>query len=404
MSGCEHTSVKAVRNFPLIFVVLLLCGSTCVFPAVALQMTGVPEILPGGILVAGDEASVTLEVLYTVASMSEYMDLTTGLSDARWHVEILSDGRVVGEVSRSGRYAGITGFELFNGGYTKLIVHLNGTVREGFYGSGEQTLMSIDHIAADGVTVMDTVEVTAVFLTAEDVDGLRISAESDLRGLGDLITLAYAEGTDTTSAEEVHADAQDLISASSTLPPAEAFSSITAASEMIAEAKSGLSETMYLQTITDAQTVISRTEDLLGAYEEVPGYNSEGGMIVRSGLENAGTLLILAEEKKKGGDDSSALSYAQEGRLKAENAEEYLATLMDGTDRSGEMNPIPSSTSGEAADETPIFIDPEIMNSSGSEGPDLTTITNLLGIFWGGITGGVEWVNQIADAVNDLIG
>ena len=247
MSGCEYTSMKAVRNFPLIFVVLLLCGSTCVFPAVALQMTGVPEILPGDILVAGDEASVTLEVLYTVSSMSEYMDLTTGLSDARWHVEILSDGRVVGEVSRSGRYAGITGFELFNGGYTKFIVHLNGTVMEGFYGSGEQTLMSIDHIAADGVTVMDTVEVTAVFLTADDVEGLRMSAEADLRGLGDLISLAYDDGTDTTAVEETYADAEDLIAASSTMPAVQAFSVITSAGEMIAEATSELSERMYLQ-------------------------------------------------------------------------------------------------------------------------------------------------------------
>ncbi|WP_319641783.1 hypothetical protein [Methanovulcanius yangii] len=396
--------MKSAHSFPLIFIVFLLFGFTCVFPVVALQMAGNPDILPGDILIAGDEASVTLEVLYSVSSMSEYMDLTTGLSDARWRVEILSDGRVVGDVSRSGRYAGITGFELFNGGYTRLIVHLNGTVTEGFYGSGEQTLMSIDHIAADGVTVMDTVEVTAVFLTADDVEGLRMSAEADLRGLGDLISLAYDDGTDTTAVEETYAEAEDLIAASSTMPTVQAFSVITSAGEMIAEATSELSERMYLQTITEAEGSISRTETLLGQYEQIPGYDPDGVMIVRSGLENAGTLLILAEEKKNSGDDSSALSYAQEGRSKAENAQEYLGALTAGTHSSGEMTPTPSSTSNDTADRTPLFIDPGMMNSSDSEGPDFAAITELLGTLWGGVTGGVEWIYQLADVVNDLIG
>jgi len=83
-------------------VIFLLC-SIVVLPAGALQAGGTPLITPGEMLFAGDEVSVYVEVIYSVSSMSEYMDLWTGLSDARWEVDILSDGQRVGEVRRTGR-------------------------------------------------------------------------------------------------------------------------------------------------------------------------------------------------------------------------------------------------------------------------------------------------------------
>ncbi len=404
MSRCQDKTRRYVRYIPLISLFMLFICSIAVLPAVALQTAGDPVISPGKTLIVGDEASVYVEVIYSVSSMSEYMDLTTGLSDARWEVEILSDGRTVGEVQRSGRYAGITGFELFNSGFTKLIVHLNGTVSEGFYGSGEQRLMSIDHIAADGITVLDTVEVTTVVLTAADVTALRETAESDLENLGGLIRTAYAEGTDTAEAQEAYADAQDLIVASATLPPADAYAAITSAGDLIGDATSCLSERMYLQTVSSAETAISRTEELLVQYGHSPGYSSEGAMLVQSRLESARTYMILAQEKKNSGDDLSALSYAQKARSKAEDSREYLASLTEGTGTSGEISHTPSSNLEPTAAGTPIIIDPAMTPVPGSEDFGLSGITNLLGMLWGGISAGVEYVNQLADAVNDLIG
>ncbi len=404
MSRCQDKTRRCAHTIPLIFLFILLLCNIAVLPAWALQAAGDPVISPGKTLVAGDEASVYVEVFYSVSSMSEYMDLTTGLSDARWKVEILSDGRTVGEVQRSGRYAGITGFELFNSGFTKLLVHLNGTVSEGFYGSGEQTLMSIDHIAADGSTVLDTLEVTAVVLTAADVTTLREVAESDLENLGSLIRTASAEGADTADALEAYADAQDLIAASATMPPADACAAIASAGDLIAGATSDLSERMYLQTVSSAETTISRTEDLLIEYEQSSGYSSEGGMVVQSRLESARTYLILAQEKKNSGDDLSALSYAQQARLKAEDSREYLGSLTERTGTSGEISHTSLSTPEPTAAGTPIIIDPGMTPVPGSGDFDLSGITNLLGILWGGVSGGVEYINQLADAVNKLIG
>jgi len=99
-------------------------------------------------------------------------------------------------------------------------VHLNGTVSERFYGPGEQTLLSIDQIAADGSTVLGPVEVTARVLTVADVDALRETAGLDLENLGGLISAAYGDGMDAAAAQEAYADAQDLIAASATLPSA----------------------------------------------------------------------------------------------------------------------------------------------------------------------------------------
>ena len=404
MSRCQDTTRKRVYNISLISLFILLLCSIAVLPAWALQTAGDPVISPGKTLVAGDEASVYVEVIYSVSSMSEYMDLTTGLSNAQWKVEIQSDGRTAGEVQRSGRYAGITGFELFNSGFTKLLVHLNGTISEGFYGSGEQTLMSIDHIAADGSTVLDTLDVTAVVLTAADVTTLREVAASDLENLGGLIRTAAAEGTDTAEAQEAYADAQDLIAASETLPPADAFTAITSAGDLIDGATSGLTEGMYLQTVSSAATTISLTENLLVEYEQSSGYSNERAMVVQSRLESARTFLILAQEKKNGGDDLSALSYAQQARSKAEGSMEYLTSLTEGTGTSGEISQAPSSTLAPTAAGTLVIIDPGMTPVSGSEAFDLSSFTNLLGILWGGVSGGVEFINQIADAVNKLIG
>jgi hypothetical protein len=404
MSRCQDTTRRIVYNISLISLFILILCSIAVLPVWALQTAGDPMISPGKTLVAGDEASVYVEVIYSVSSMSEYMDLTTGLSDARWRVEIQSDGRTVGEVQRSGRYAGITGFELFNSGFTKLLVHLNGTVSEGFYGSGEQTLMSIDHIAADGTTVLDTLEVKAVVLTAADVTILREVAVSDLGNLGGLIRTADAEGIDTTEAQEAYADAEDLIAASETMPPADAFAAITSAGDLIDGATSCLSEGMYLQTVSSAETTISKTENLLVDYEQSSGYSSGGAMVVQSQLESAGTFLILAQEKKKGGDYLSALSYAQQARSKADGSMEYLTSLTEGTGISGEISPTPSSTPAPAATGTIVIIDPEMTPVSGSEGFELSGFTNLLEILWGGVSGAVQYINQLADAVNKLIG
>jgi len=403
MSRYQDTIRRSVCHISVLSLFILLFCSTLVLPAGALQVSGDPAINPGETLVAGDEVSIYAEVIYSVSSMNEYMDLTTGLSDARWRVEILSDGRTVGEVSRSGRYAGITGFELFNNGFTKLCIHLNGTVSEGFYGSGEQTLMSVEHIAADGSTVLDTVEVTAVVLTSSDVDIQKETAYADLMSLGELIRTAYVDGLNTGGAEEAYADAEDLIAGSGSLPLPEAFAALTSSRSLIADAKAALSETMYSETMSSAKSAVSRTESLLAQYEQDPDHSSEGVMVVQSRLESAGTYLVLAQEMKNSGDGSSARSYARQGLLKAEGAYEYLISLTPGTENSEGTTGGGAGSAEETAGTAPFVVDVGTTPANGTEGLELEEITDMLGIIWGGVLGGVECIRQLADAVNQLI-
>ncbi len=122
------------------FSVILIAAAffvICIPSAATLVLTGqsfapVPPVVPGN----GEHAVITIAVLPsgdTTFTQTHTLQMQTGLSDARWDIRVIANGRPAAQQSASGTSAFVNGYLL---SYpvtsdVSLVVTLNGTVPSG---------------------------------------------------------------------------------------------------------------------------------------------------------------------------------------------------------------------------------------------------------------------------------
>lgn len=307
---------------------MILCWF-CILPAAAFTVTAGPTLEPDEQAVLGDLVSADIEIMYDVSSMSEYITAYTDLGSTSWDVVIIEDGREMPLGSRSGRYLTVTGFELYNPGssVTKLHVHLEGVVPEYLAGSGEAEVLSLEHIAGDGSTILDSVSKKIAIIDLAKVNAMRTETENDLFRFEEEINAAYSAGTDTSAAEEAAADVHDLIEASRQMNIQNAYDALSEADSLLSVEFTTLTDSVTQNYFQDARERVAAIEPAIADYRKAGGADEQGILVVLSYRDNAEMLLVLADEKNTSGDDTGAQQYAEDAYEKADDAIVYLAGM-----------------------------------------------------------------------------
>jgi hypothetical protein len=157
---------------PVIFIlaaVFILCTPVAATLVLTDQsFVPVPPLAPG----TGEQAAITFAVLPsgdTTFTQTHTLQMQTGLSDARWDIRIIANGRAAAEQSASGTSAFVNGYLLSYPVTTdlSLSVALNGTVPSGT--ASNVTILSVTELDTAGQPVPGSSIVVAVPLTSSSV-------------------------------------------------------------------------------------------------------------------------------------------------------------------------------------------------------------------------------------------
>ncbi len=354
--------------------VLIVCWF-CIFPAAAFTVTSGPSLIPDEQAVLGETVTADIEIMYDVSSMSEYITAYTDLGSASWDAVIIEDGREMPLGTRSGRYLTVTGFELYNPGssVTKLQVHLEGVVPEYLAGAGEAEVLTLEHVAGDGSTILDSVSYKIPIIDMTAVNAMRTETENNLIRFEEEINAAYSAGTDTSSAEEAAADVRDLIEASRQMDLQGAYTALSEATSVLTAELITLTDSVTNDYFQDARERIGAIEPAITEYRDAGGADEQGILVVLSYRDNAEMLLVLADEKNSAGDDTGAQQYAEDAYEKADDAIVYLSGMYTkaGLTMSGYTAGATSPQSSFEASPSPplqILSLPDFMEFGGEEG------------------------------------
>jgi hypothetical protein len=405
---CVQKSRSRVVSAGLLLIVIWFC----ILPAAAFTVTAGPSLEPAERAVLGETVSADIEIIYDVSSMSEYILAYTDLGSASWDAVIIEDGREMPIGSRSGRYLTVTGFELYNPGssVTKLQVHLEGVVPEYLAGSGEAEVLSLEHIAGDGSTVLDSVSEKIAIIDLAAVNAMRTETENDLFRFEEEINAAYSAGTDTSGAEEAAADVHDLIEASRQMGIQNAYTALSEADYILSVEFVTLAESVTQDYFQDARERIAAIEPSIAEYRNAGGDDEQGILVVFSYRDNAEMLLIMADEKNTSGDGIGAQEYAEDAYEKANDAMVYLAGMYTeaGLTPAGYVAGVTSAQpSSVASSSTPLqtLSLPDFMDSGGDEGSgeiDIGGTITFFQVIIDGFRGFAEFIQHVSDAFSGI--
>ncbi|WFN34689.1 hypothetical protein L1S32_00780 [Methanogenium sp. S4BF] len=384
----------------------------CILPVCAFTVTSGPSVVPDGHAVIGEAVTADIEIIYDVSSMNEFITVYTDMGSDSWDAVIIADGREMPIGTRSGRYLTVTGFELYNPGasVTKLQVHLEGVVPEYLAGSGDAEVLSLEHIAGDGVTVLDSVSERISLIDLAAVNGMRTETENDLIRFEEQINRAYNEGSDTSAAEEVAADARDLIEASLQMDLHNAYTALSEAKYLLSVGRTTLTDSVTQDFFQNTEGMISAIEPAIAEYRGAGGADKQGVLVVLSYRDNAEMLLILAHDRDSAGDDEGAQRYAEDAYAKAGDAMAYLAGMYTeagltmGGYTPGAGTPPPSSevsaTTPAQVISLPYAMDPGVDESVGDI--DIEGTLTFFQVVLDGILGMAEFVRNVMDAFSEI--
>ena len=384
----------------------------CILPAGAFTVISGPTLVPDGRAVIGEAVTGDIELIYDVSSMNEFITVYTDLGSASWDAVIIVDGREMPIGTRSGRYLTVTGFELYNPGasVTKLQVHLEGVVPEYLSGSGEADVLSLEHIAGDGTTVLDSVSGTISVIDLAAVNGMRTETENDLIRFKDAINTAYNAGSDTSAAEETAADVGDLIEASRQMGIQDAYTALSQADSLLGAASTILTDSVSRDLFLNAEESISAIEPAIAEYRGAGGADEQGILVVLSYRDNAEMLLVLAHDRDSAGDDAGAQQYAEDAHAKAGDAMAYLSGMFAEAGLTMESSvsgagPFQKSPEVPAASTSQVLSLPFLTGSGGEDsivGIDLEGTVTFFRVVCDGILGMAEFVRNAMDAFSQI--
>ena len=395
-------------------VLFLLAFWCCILPATAFTVTAGPSLVPEEQAVLGETVTADIEVMYDVSSMSEFITVYTDLGSASWDAVIIDDGREMPIGTRRGRYLTITGFELYNPGssVTKLQVHLKGVVPEYLSGSGDAEVITLEHIAGDGSTVLDSVTENIAIIDVAAVNVIRIETENGLIRFEEEINGAYSAGTDTSAAEEAAADVRDLIDASRQMDIQNASAALSEAQEILNREFVLLTNSVTQYNYHNARGMIAAIVPAIAEYRDAGGVDEQGILVVLSYRDNAEMLLVLAQDRDSLGDEAGAQRYATDAYKKADNAMAYLAGMY--TDAGLTMRgytpaatvPQPYSE-GSASTSSHTLSIPDFTGSAQSEGIQVIDVGGTVGLFQeilDGCMGFAGFLQDVAGAFSKISG
>ncbi|WP_048150723.1 hypothetical protein [Methanolacinia paynteri] len=309
---------------------LLIFLSLCCLaaPCLADDELGVwGAISPGNILTPGESATAVYSVSYDFESDEESLQLYTDLLSPKWKLSILIDGVSHDLPSYTGRYVSLSGFELYyDHSYSSVVkISLNGTV-PGVSSTGNYTVIRATWYDYTGDRV-DEETVEATIVNPSDIDGILETRRSELASLKSYIDEKSGLGVDTGSAEEKYDDASAAIEEAEDSDSAAASILLSSAKTYIDESYS-LTDVAWAEfSIEQAESTIDIVNGMISEYEDEGLSGDSRVWVIRSYIDNAETLLVLAKDKFSLDDYDSARDYAEQSESKAEQGYDYAVSL-----------------------------------------------------------------------------
>ena len=383
----------------------------CILPAAAISVTAGPFLEPEGNVVVGDIVTADITFIYDVSSMNEFITVYTDLGSASWDAVIIADSREMPIGRRNGRYLTITGFELYNSGssVTKLQIHLDGVVPDYLAGAGQAEVFTIEHIAGDGSTVLDTVSENIAIIDLAEVNAMRMETENGLILFEEEISHAYSAGTDTSAAEEAAAVIRDLIDASRQMDIRNAYRALSEADALLHSASTKVADSVIQDRFQKAEEMIAAIEPALTEYRNAGDGDEKGIRVVLSYRDNAEMLLLIAQEKNASGDTPGAEQYAVDAYEKVEDAIAYLSGMYSETGLTMNGSPpvdCPTASSGQSYSSLPSQISslPETAGSweGGIFGIDIEGATAFIQVILDECAGFAGFITDVSDSFSEI--
>jgi hypothetical protein len=403
-----HASSSGVTRAGLFLIAVCLC----MLPAAGFTVTAGPSLVPDEQAVLGETVKVDTEMIYDVSSMNEFITAYTDLASVSWDATIIVDGREMPLGSRSGRYLTVTGFELYNPGasVTKLQVHLEGIVPEYLAGSREAEVLSLEHIAGDGSTILDSVSAKIPIIDLAAVNTMRTETVSGLMRFEEGINTAYHTGTDTSAAEGAAADVRDRIEASRRMNISDAHTALSEADSILHTSFTSLNSSVTRDHFQNAEEMVAAIDPAIAEYRDADGADEQGILVVLSYQDNADTLLVLAHDRNSAGDDTGARQYAEDAYEKATDAMEYLAGMY--TKAGLAMRDYTPGATGhpQPSSENAVTPSPQLLSlpdftysgAEGNEGIDLEGTLTFIQVIIDGFRGMADFIQHVTVAFSDI--
>lgn len=286
-------------------------------------------IIPGDVVSPGQTVSAQYTISYDFDSDDEYLQLYTDLQNPKWMMNIVIDGVGRELPSRTGRYVYISGFELYYPGThsSSLVLVLNGTVPE-VTSTENYTIFSVDHYGYDG-SIVDEEIVEAVFVNPSDISVLLDERKDDLSALRNYLDEKSLLGVDMTSAEVKYGEASEAIYDASVTDSASAMALLSYAEACIDESYSIADRAWAEYSIDRVNTNIGIVDTMVTGYENKGLSDDSRVWVIRSYLDNARTLIVLAEDKFEYSEYEAARDYSGQAQSKVETACNYADALND---------------------------------------------------------------------------
>jgi tetratricopeptide (TPR) repeat protein len=319
--------MKFARYFLTVLLLALLAVS-----AMGLSVSTGSYIDPPGCLIPGEQVTAQYDIRYAMDSSSESMEFYSDFKDVSWVFTVHQGDREIATMPRSGRYEFLTGFELYYPGAsaTTLEIVFKGTVPD-VVSVTNKTLFRIQHLDRDGETILDQIEVVQRAVNPDEVTAMFTRLENDLSHLNIAIAAAASKGAPVSDAQEKYLDAEELIWEAETLPPGEAYPVLEEAELVLNDGEILLEKALARRAIEEAESLIAAVNAILDSHAASGGGDEGTVILIEAKLDNAETLLILADDKFSSGQYPLAEEKAQAALEKAQDAHALALQLDAGT-------------------------------------------------------------------------
>lgn len=318
------------KVIPFIIFLTLCCLAAPCLAGDDLEVQGYTS--PGDVLSPGESATAVYTIEYDFESDEESLQFYTDLLSPKWKLSIVVDGVSHDLPSYTGRYVSLSGFELYydDAYYSQVKITLDGTVPE-VSGTGNYTIIQATWYDYIGDTVDEEI-VEAVIVNPSDIDEILETREDELAELKNYLDEKEDLGVDIDSAEEKYEDAAAAIADAAGSDSASASILLSSAKTYMDESYSLVDEAWAEFLIEQVESTINLVKEMISEYEDEGLSDDSRVWVIQSYVDNAETLLVLAEDKFDLPDYDSARNYATQAQSKAEQAYDYAVSLNEDLD------------------------------------------------------------------------
>lgn len=386
-----------------------------VVPSAAAEELGLQGyISEGDVLSPGDSISAEYTINYDFETSEESLQLYTGLIDPKWQIAIVIDGVYHVLPSSTGRYVNLGGFELFydSSHSSQIDLTLTGTVPQ-VASSGENPVLRATWYDYAG-EIVDEKTVQAVIVNPSEIESIQKTREDELETLKNFLNDKQATGVDTTRAAEKYNLAASAVSSAAKSESAAASRLLTQAEEYIEESYSLIYRSWADFSIMQAESVVNTVEGMISVYESKSLSDDSRVWVIRSYIDNADTLLILAKDKFNLSDYESSRNYAEQALSKAETGYNYAVSLNEEIDiDSPTIQTTPAKISVSAASTTssgssidPNELIPDIRGDGSIEDllqseVDIESTLRILSMIGEGLMNAIDFLNNLMSMASD---